>query len=61
MTFKTSFVALAVLAALTQSAAAQYHIAQRSVRVRLGAEGREGLSAFVEKRLPNWMKPAQPN
>jgi methylglutaconyl-CoA hydratase len=32
------------------------HIAQRSVRVRLGTEGSEGLAAFLENRLPNWAK-----
>jgi methylglutaconyl-CoA hydratase len=30
------------------------HMAQRSARVRAGAEGREGLAALLEKRLPNW-------
>ncbi len=28
--------------------------AQRNTRVRISAEGKEGLSAFVEKRTPNW-------
>lgn len=48
--------------ALTQnrpvSAELMDHIAQRSVRVRLGAEGREGLAAALEQRPPNWVKPA---
>jgi methylglutaconyl-CoA hydratase len=30
------------------------HMAQRSARVRASAEGREGLAALLEKRLPNW-------
>ncbi|HTJ97741.1 MAG TPA: enoyl-CoA hydratase-related protein [Rhodocyclaceae bacterium] len=30
------------------------HMAQRSARVRAGAEGREGIAAFLEKRLPSW-------
>lgn len=30
------------------------HMAQRSARARAGAEGREGLAALLEKRLPHW-------
>lgn len=32
------------------------HIAQRSVRVRLSGEAREGIAAFLAKRSPNWIK-----
>jgi methylglutaconyl-CoA hydratase len=28
---------------------------QRLTRVRLSAEGQEGMSAFLEKRKPNWI------
>lgn len=31
------------------------NMAQRSARVRAGAEGREGLTALLEKRPPNWV------
>jgi methylglutaconyl-CoA hydratase len=29
--------------------------AQRITRVRASEEGREGMSAFLEKRKPNWI------
>jgi methylglutaconyl-CoA hydratase len=29
--------------------------AQRITRVRASAEGKEGLTAFLEKRKPNWL------
>jgi methylglutaconyl-CoA hydratase len=32
------------------------HMAQRSARVRAGVEGREGLTALLEKRQPNWVR-----
>lgn len=32
------------------------HMAQRSARVRASAEGREGLAAVLENRLPDWAK-----
>lgn len=32
------------------------HLGQRTVRVRLGAEGREGITSFIEKRAPNWVR-----
>ena len=32
------------------------HMAQRSSRVRTGAEGREGLAAQLGKRLPSWVR-----
>jgi methylglutaconyl-CoA hydratase len=31
--------------------------AQRIARVRVSADGREGVSAFLEKRRPNWIAP----
>lgn len=31
------------------------HMAQRSARMRASAEGREGLTALLEKRAPNWV------
>ena len=30
--------------------------ATRIARVRAGAEGKEGVGAFLEKRRPNWVK-----
>lgn len=30
------------------------HLAQRSARMRAGEEGREGLAAYLAKRLPSW-------
>lgn len=32
------------------------HIAQRSVRVKLSGEAREGIAAFLANRPPNWVK-----
>ena len=34
------------------------HNAALIARLRAGAEGREGLTAFLDKRPPNWMQPA---
>lgn len=45
---------LAVLQNRPVSAELLDHMAQRSGRVRAGAEAREGLTALLEKRLPNW-------
>ena len=34
------------------------HNAALIARLRAGAEGREGLAAFLDKRPANWMQPA---
>ena len=33
--------------------------AERIARIRVGAEGREGIAAFLEKRAPSWTKKSQ--
>lgn len=45
---------LAVLQNRPLSAELLDHMAQRGARVRASAEGREGLTACIEKRLPAW-------
>jgi len=45
---------LAVMQNRPLSAELLDNLAQRSARVRASAEGREGLAAALEKRLPNW-------
>ena len=43
------------LAALDDPRAVIEEAAQRMARVRCSPEGKEGLSAFIEKRKPNWI------
>lgn len=47
--------ALAMMQNRPVSAELLDHMAQRSARVRASAEGREGLAALLENRLPNWV------
>lgn len=47
---------LAVMQNRPLSAELLDHMAQRSARVRASAEGREGLAAALESRLPEWAK-----
>ena len=48
--------ALAVMQNRPISAELLDHIAQRSARVRASPEAREGLTALLEKRQPNWTR-----
>jgi methylglutaconyl-CoA hydratase len=44
-----------VVAGAPIDAATREETAQRITRVRASAEGREGLTAFLEKRKPSWI------
>lgn len=49
---------IARVSADTDPARQDQHNAQCIAALRAGAEGREGLAAFLEKRAPHWMAPA---
>lgn len=47
-----------VLLRAADPAAQDHHNAALIANLRAGAEGREGLAAFLEKRSPHWVQPA---